>query len=125
MLYLYDVDDIALDSEFHAEKMDELEYRISDDRIMFAKASADDAALLQAVDLHFGGVSIVIGDFAGPLAAAAMSIPLPTIASEVALRLFHEQRDSKQKEEAFKLLKEDGYIVDGDDVSEGMTNDNA
>lgn len=125
MLYLYDVDDVALDSEFHAEAIGSLEYRIDDEQIHFAKAGADNTALLQAIDLHFGGVSIIVGDFAGPLAAVAMSIPLPTIASEVALRLFHEMRDAEQKEEAFKLLKEDGYITDDNDIGEERTDDNA
>ena len=126
MLYLYDVDDIALDSEFHADALADLTFRIDDQMVMFAKATAADPTLLKALDLHFGGVSVIIGDFAGPLSAAAMSLPLPTVADDVALRLFHEQRDVKQQEMAFELLKEDGYIssagdsadVEGDDSVE-------
>lgn len=125
MLYLYDVDDIALDSEFHADVLTDLVFKINDSEMMFAKATADDPSLLKALDLHFGGVSVIVGDFAGPLSAAAMSLPLPTIASDVALRLFHEQRDSKQQEMAFELLKEDGYVSDvGDDVNDKERNDN-
>lgn len=125
MLYIYDIDDLSIDSEIHAESMHELEFTIDDTRTLFAKAPADDPDLLKAIDMHFGGVSVIIGDFAGPLAATAMSLPLPTVAHEVALRIFHELRDEQQQADAFKLLKEDGYITDSDDlIDEGEVNSN-
>lgn len=125
MLYIYDVDDLSMDSEIHAELMHELDFTIDDARTMFAKTSADDPDLLKAIDMHFGGVSVIISDFAGPLAATAMSLPLPTVAHEVALRIFHELRDEQRQADAFKLLKEDGYITEDDGLlNEGEVNSN-